>query len=260
MSRLWRLAATALAFLALLAFAQEDDPYKEAEKQKRQLLEQSGVLPSDLFVEQGERLFKTKRGPKQASLEACDFGRGPGKLEGVVGRLPRYFFDTRRVEDIDSRIRTCMIQLQGFKPEEIRRSDVVAIAFYLASLSNERPVTVTPLMPQERALYALGEKLFYLRAGPRDMSCATCHVTYVGRRAGVLPYSDLLNDKRVASHWPAYRYSNDQAWTMADRIRACYSVLGMPAPDFYSEPIIALTLFLNVQARGGRMDLPGFIR
>jgi len=50
MSRLWRLAATALAFLALLAFAQEDDPYKEAEKQKRQLLEQSGVLPSDLFA------------------------------------------------------------------------------------------------------------------------------------------------------------------------------------------------------------------
>jgi hypothetical protein len=76
MSRLWRLAATALAFLALLAFAQEDDPYKEAEKQKRQLLEQSGVLPSDLFVEQGERLFKTKRGPKQASLGDRASSRG----------------------------------------------------------------------------------------------------------------------------------------------------------------------------------------
>ena len=67
-------------------------------------------------------------------------------------------------------------------------------------------------------------------------------------------------DKRAASHWPAFRYSNDQGWTMADRIRGCYTVLGMPAPDFYSEPIIALTLFMNVQANGVRMDLPGFIR
>ncbi|MCS7058085.1 MAG: sulfur oxidation c-type cytochrome SoxA [Meiothermus sp.] len=263
MGRFWRLlAALALALGALGASAQEeDDPVKEAEKQKKQLLEQSGgILPSDLYVQQGEELFKAKRGPKQASLEACDFGRGPGRLEGVVGRLPRYFFDTRRVEDLDSRIRTCMIRLQGFRPEEIQRSEVVAIAFYIASLSNEQTMYVRPLMPQEKKLYELGEKLFYLRAGPRDMGCASCHVTYVGRRAGVLPYSDLLGDKRVASHWPAFRYSNDQAWTMADRIRACYANLGMPAPDFYSEPIIALTLFMNAQARGARMDLPGFIR
>lgn len=95
MGRFWRLVvALSLSLLALLALAQ-DDPFKEAEKQKKQLLEQSGgILPSDLFVEQGEQIFKAKRGPKQVSLEGCDFGRGPGKLEGVVGRLPRHFFDT----------------------------------------------------------------------------------------------------------------------------------------------------------------------
>ncbi len=263
MGRFWRLAGVVLLTLVgLLALAQEEvDPFEEAQKQKQQLLELSGgILPTDLIAAQGEELFKAKRGPKNASLEACDFGRGPGKLEGVVGRLPRYFFDTRRVEDLDSRIRSCMINLQGFRPDQIRRNEVVAIAFYIASLSNGQPMTVRPLMPQEKRLYELGEKLFYLRAGPRDMGCASCHVTYVGRRAGVLPYSDILGDKRVASHWPAFRYSNDQAWTMADRIRACYSNLSMPAPDFYSEPIIALTLFMNTKAYGGKMDLPGFIR
>lgn len=262
MGRFRRLVGAAvLALFSLLVLAQEeDDPAKEAEKQKKQLLEQSGgILPSDLFVAQGEQLFKAKRGPRNASLEACDFGRGSGKLEGVVGRLPRYFFDTRRVEDLDSRIRSCMVRLQGFRPEEIRRSEVVAIAFYLSSLSNEQPINVRPLMPQERQLYALGEQLFWVRAGPRDMGCATCHVTYVGRRAGVLPYSDVVAG-RVAKHWPAFRYSNDQAWTMADRIRACYANLSMPAPDFYSDPIIALSLYMAVQANGAKMDLPGFLR
>ncbi|WP_299428204.1 sulfur oxidation c-type cytochrome SoxA [uncultured Meiothermus sp.] len=263
MGRFWRLIGVAvLALFSLLVLAQEEgDPAKEAEKQKKQLLEQSGgILPSDLYVVQGEELFKARRGPRNASLENCDFGRGLGRLEGVVGRLPRYFFDTRRVEDLDSRIRSCMVRLQGFRPEEIRRSEVVAMAFYLASLSNEQPVAVRPLMPQERQLYALGEQLFNLRAGPRDMGCATCHVSYVGRRAGLLPYSDILKDKRAASHWPAFRYSNDQAWTMADRIRACYANLSMPAPEIDPVPLIALTLFMNVQANGARMDLPGFIR
>ena len=262
MGRLWRvMGVLAVAALALWGVAQDElSPAEEAKKQKQQLLEQGGgVLPSDLYVAQGEELFKAKRGPNGVSLEACDFGRGPGRLEGAVAQLPRYFFDTRRVEDLDSRIRSCMVRLQGFQPEEVKRSDVVAVAFYLASLSNEMPVNVRPLMPQEKKLYVLGEQLFQVRAGPRDMGCSTCHVTYKGRRAGVLPYSDVIGEK-VAAHWPAFRYSNDLALTMADRIRTCYSNLGMPAPDYYSDVVIALTLWMAVQANGAKMDLPGFIR
>ncbi|RIH89411.1 sulfur oxidation c-type cytochrome SoxA [Calidithermus roseus] len=265
MSRLWRFVAAGLALLALGVgvFAQdqpEPSPAEEAKKQRQQLLEQGGgILPSDLYVAQGEELFKAVRGPKGVSLEGCDFGRGAGQVEGVVAQLPRYFPDTGRVEDLDSRIRSCMIGLQGFKPEEVKRSEVIAIAFYLASLSHEATVDVRLATPQEKRMYALGEELFWVRAGPRDMGCATCHVTYRGKRSGVLPLSDVVGEK-VAAHWPAYRYSNDSALTMEDRIRTCYSNLGMPAPDYYSDAVIALGLWLAVQSNGAKMDLPGFIR
>jgi sulfur-oxidizing protein SoxA len=248
--------------LALVTLAQEGEPSaaEEAKKQKEQLLKQSGgVLPSDLYVVQGEELFAQKRGPKNVSLEGCNFGLGAGKLEGAVAQLPRYFEDTRRVEDVDSRIRSCMTGLQGLKPEEIKRADVIAVAFYLASLSNEAEMKVGLNTAQEKSLYALGEQLFWVRAGPRDMGCSTCHVTYKGKRAGVLPYSDVVGEK-VASHWPAFRYSNDSALTMEDRIRTCYSNLSMPAPDHYSDAVIALSLWMAVQSNGAKMDLPGFIR
>jgi len=261
MSRLWRLAATALAFLALLAFAQEDDPYKEAEKQKRQLLEQSGVLPSDLFVEQGERLFKTKRGPKQASLEACDFGLGPGKLEGALTQLPRYFADTQRVEDLETRIVSCMVRLQGFRLEEIERDEVKALVAYVASKSSEMPINVVPRTSQEITMYNIGRELWYHRAGDRDMNCAICHESYAGRKVRLSPVRSPRQG--LSNEWPAYRFEADKLYTLQDRIAFCYESIGIAAPEFYSEPYIALSIYMLAEATRGKnrfTEMPGFTR
>lgn len=252
--------AVAIFFLALALAQGEVDPREEAKRQKQLLLETAGILPTELIVEQGRELFN-RRGPRGKTMAECDFGLGKGVLEGAAARLPRYFLDTNKVEDLDSRIVTCMTRVQGFRPDQIRREEVVAIAFYIASFSTGKPIQVRLLFPQERELYALGEKLFYARSGTRDVGCATCHVTYVGRRAGVLPYADVLGKDQSWTHWPAYRYSNDQIWTMQDRIRACYAVIGHPAPDLYSLPILALELFMAYRNNGAVVEeWPAFVR
>lgn len=254
------LALLLLSLLGVLAQSVPEDPRDEAKRQKQLLLQTSGILPSDLIVEQGKDLFYTKRGPQGVSLEGCDFGLGAGVLQGASVQLPRYFADTGKVEDLDSRIRTCMTQLQGLKPEEVKRSEVVPLAFFIAAQSDGLPIQVRIAAPAEREMYELGQKLFYARSGARDMGCATCHVSYVNRRSGVLPFSDVLGKDASMSHWPAYRYSNDQAWTMEDRIRACYGNLGHPQPDFYSPVPIALQLFMAYQANQAKAELPGFLR
>jgi sulfur-oxidizing protein SoxA len=247
--------------LLFLAFAQEgSDPREEAKRQRQLLLENAGVLPTELVVLQGEELFGRK-GPKGKGMAECDFGLGKGVLEGAAARLPRYFLDTGRVEDLDARILTCMTRVQGFKPGEIKRSEVVAVAFYIASKSTGHKIQVRLLFPQERELYALGERLFYARTGARDVGCATCHVSYVGKRAGVLPYADVLGKDQSWTHWPAYRYSNDQTWTMQERIRACYGNIAHPQPDLYSTPILALELFLAYHSNGAEVEeWPAFVR
>jgi len=45
--------------------------------------------PAELVAGQGEELWKTKRGPKNASLEKCDLGLGPGVLKGTGRRAGR---------------------------------------------------------------------------------------------------------------------------------------------------------------------------
>src|SRR5262245_12465679 len=75
--------------------------------------------PAGLGSEQGKALCHQQRGPKNVSLEQCDFGLGPGKLEGASARLPRYFPDTDQVQDLESRLLTCMVRLQGFSRDEV---------------------------------------------------------------------------------------------------------------------------------------------
>ena len=74
--------------------------------------------PAELFEAKGEDLWKQKRGPKNASMEACDLGKGPGVIKGAFVELPRYFPDTKRVQDLESRLLSCMETLQGIDAQK----------------------------------------------------------------------------------------------------------------------------------------------
>src|SRR5919197_2707760 len=74
--------------------------------------------PVELFEIEGEALWKKPQGAKQVSLETCDLGQGPGVLKGAYARLPRYFKDTDRVMDLETRLVHCMVTLQGRPREE----------------------------------------------------------------------------------------------------------------------------------------------
>lgn len=255
------LVALGLGLSIALTQQQEVDPYKEAERQRELFRQTAGILPGELYAAQGEELFAQKRGPRNVSLEACDFGLGPGKLEGALTQLPRYFADTRRVEDLETRIASCMVRLQGFRLEEIKRDDVKALTAYVASKSSEMPLNVVPKNSSEIAMYNLGRELWFHRAGDRDMNCAICHDAYAGGRVRLSPVRSPRQG--LSNEWPAYRFEADKLYTLQDRIAFCYESVGIAAPEFYSEPYIALSVYMLTEAtRGGNKltEMPGFTR
>ncbi|MGZ8268710.1 MAG: sulfur oxidation c-type cytochrome SoxA, partial [Burkholderiales bacterium] len=173
-------AALALAALALPLAAQSDE---KGLALARQMLAEDN--PGELWIERGKKLFAEKRGPNNVSLERCDFGLGPGKLEGASAKLPRYFRDTDRIEDLESRLITCMVDLQGFKREDLVKaaispslsngSDIEALAIHVTARSNGMKMNVSIDHPKEREMYRVGEHLFHRRVGQTDFACVTCH-------------------------------------------------------------------------------------
>src|SRR5262245_20057710 len=109
-------AALAIAGMAALAIVSAStamaqgapaDTEKEIERY-REMISDPMSNPAFLNVDRGEVLWKLARGTKNVSLEQCDLGEGPGKLEGAYARLPRYFADADRVMDLEQRLHWCM--------------------------------------------------------------------------------------------------------------------------------------------------------
>ena len=224
------IAAIAVACVGTLAFAQGNagDPLGVG----RQMLAEDN--PGELWIDKGKNLFYEKRGPKKASLEQCDFGMGPGKLEGAAAQLPRHFPDTDKVQDLESRLLTCMVQLQGFKREDVVKraispggssgSDVEALALYITSRSNGMKVNVSLSHQREYDMFKAGEYLFFRRSGQTDFACVQCHgeANKRIRLQDLIHMTDKKGAQEVASTWPAYRGAHYVVRTMQRRLAACF--------------------------------------
>jgi L-cysteine S-thiosulfotransferase len=267
-----RLRGSLVTIAVLLALAAPpaaaDDTEKELEKYRQMLKADPWSNPGLLDADRGEALWKEKRGPKGASLEACDLGKGPGKVEGAFAELPRFFGDADRVLDLESRIVWCMERLQGFARAEILKrpyskanqsgTELEALATYVASKSRDLKFAPQLGHPQEKAVLALGEALFFRRQGPMDFSCATCHAD-TGKRIRLqgLPYLSKPEEARkVVGEWPAYRVSQGTVMTMQHRIADCYWQMRLPLIDYGSDVTVALTMYLVDRAKGGEITAP----
>jgi sulfur-oxidizing protein SoxA len=227
--------------------------------------------PAELWEARGEALWKQGRGPKNASLEQCDIGLGPGVVRGAYTVLPKYFPDTDMVQDLESRLVSCMDKLQGIPPAEStkvhfgsgqKRSVMEAVVAYITSESRGMKMNVSLNHPKERKAYAIGEKMFFYRAGPHDFACATCHATDNQRiRLQDLPNLTKTADaQRAYGAWPAYRVSQGEVRTMQHRLFDCYRQQRFPEPGYASEAVSALTLYLAKSANGGVFNAPALKR
>src|SRR5262245_42702246 len=255
-----------------LAGAAEDATERELEKYRQMLKADPWSNPGMLDADRGEALWREPRGPNNASLEGCDLGKGPGKVEGAFAELPRYFADADKVMDLESRLLWCMEKLQGFARSGLVQrpyskanqsgTELEALTTFVASKSNDLTFAPPLQHAKERAALALGEALFFRRQGPLDFACATCHGDS-GRRIRLqsLPYLSKAEEARlVIGEWPAYRVSQGTVMTPQHRLADCYWQMRLPLIDYGSDVTVALTTYLVNQAKGGPITAPGLKR
>lgn len=226
--------------------------------------------PAELFEAQGEELWKKPAGPKNVSLETCDLGMGPGVVKGAYAHLPRYFKDTDRVQDAESRVLTCMEKIQGIDVGPYvkanwntpQKDDLNALATYISGQSKGDKVAVSTAHPKEKAMVELGQRMFFYEGGPHDFACATCH-GQSGVRIRLQELPEIPSAKGAGqawTTWPAYRVSSGQMWGMQWRLADCFRQQRFPEPIYGSDVTIALSMYMAATANGATMDTPGIKR
>ncbi len=226
--------------------------------------------PAELWEAKGEALWKAPRGHNKATLQRCDLGKGAGVVKGAFVELPRFFTDTGRVQDLESRLLTCMQELQGFNAAEIAKTpfgqgEQVALESLVAWISSESrgmKFSLPQAHAREKDMYEAGKRVFYFRGGPYDFSCASCH-GQEGKRIRMQDLPDLTTQKGAGAGfgaWPAYRVSSGELWSMQRRLSDCYRQQRFPYPGFTSDATIALSVYLGVTARGAESIAPALKR
>ena len=254
--------------LALCAGALAQKSTADGIAEYRKMLEDGN--PAELFEAKGEALWSQKRGPKNASLERCDLGLGPGVVKGAFVTLPRWFADTQKVQDLESRLVSCMATLQGFDAAEIVKTpfgrgemaNVTALATWIAAESRGMRFNLPQSHAQERITYEVGKRAFFYRGGTHDFSCASCHGDE-GKRIRLQELPNLTRnpgDGIGFAAWPAYRVSNGQMWSMQLRLNDCFRQQRFPYPGFGSEVTIALATYMGVNAKGAESIAPAIKR
>lgn len=262
-------AAAVALVAAVAAHAQNDSNTADEIAKYRQMLAEGN--PAELWEAAGEELWKKPAGPKKASLERCDLGKGPGVTKGAYAELPRYFADAGKVMDLEQRLAWCRVTLQGLTEAQAKAnpfssqgkpSDIERLVAYITGESRGVKMNVRLDHPEEKRVYALGEKMFHYRGGAYDFACATCHAVD-GQRIRLQDLPNLLKDKGAQAAyttWPAYRVSQGEVRTMQHRLYDCLRQQRFPEPAYGSDVITALTMFLARNANGGTYDGPSMKR
>lgn len=247
------------------------DSEREIEKY-REMISDPMSNPGFLNVDRGEALWVLARGTKGVSLEQCDLGKGAGKLEGAYAELPRYFRDADRVMDLEQRLAWCMQTVQGLDTADVERrkfggpgrtSDMEDLVAFIANKSSGAKIAVKVEHPKEKEMLAVGEAMFHRRGGQWDFSCATCHGEE-NKRIRLQGLPNLLKPgkgvQETMASWPTYRVSQSQLRTMQHRLWDCYRQMRWPAPDYLSDGLTALTLYLTKNAEGATLQVPSIKR
>lgn len=274
-ARFGRLFAATCCIVALawngVSHAQQSESEKEIERY-RAMISDPMSNPGFLAVDRGEVLWKQVRGTKNVSLEQCDLGEGAGKLDGAYAKLPRYFKDTDKVMDLEQRLLHCMTELQGLDTKDViarrfsgpgRASDMEDLVAFIANKSSGMKIAAQQSHPKEKEMYAVGEALFYRRAGTWDFSCATCHQADGQRiRLQELPVLGKPGKQvqQTMGSWPTYRVSQSALRTMQHRLWDCYRQMRWAEPAYLADGLTALTVFLNKNADGAEITVPSIKR
>lgn len=259
------LSAAAVLLFASPAFAQTAS---DGIAQYRALLADGN--PAELWEAKGEALWTKPRGPKNASLQQCDLGLGPGVVKGAFVTLPRYFKDTTRVQDLESRLMTCMQSLQGFDAAVIAKTpfgkdeqaNIESLVAWISSESKGLRFAVSQAHVEERNMYEAGKRIFFFRAGPYDFACASCH-SQQDKRIRLQDLPDLTTAKGAGAGfgaWPAYRVSSGELWSMQRRLNDCFRQQRFPYPGYGSDATVALGVYMGVTGQGAASIAPALKR
>ena len=179
----------------------------------------------------------------------------PGYESGVRQNYPYWDRELGEVVTMEWAINRCREE-HGEKPLKYYRGPLAQISAYLAFLSRGKTIDVKVPTddPHALAAYEDGKRFYYSKRGQLNFSCASCHVTAVGK----LLRAELLGPAvGQVSHFPVYRKTWGEITTLHRSYAACNRQLRAASAKPQSRVYRNLEFFHTYMSNGIPLNGPG---
>ena len=179
----------------------------------------------------------------------------PNYESGVRQNYPYWDRELGEVVTMEWAINRCREE-HGEKPLKYYRGPIAQISAYLAYLSRGMIIDVEVPADDPHALVAYedGKRFYYSKRGQLNFSCASCHVTAVGK----LLRAELLGPAvGQVSHFPVYRKAWGEITTLHRSYAACNRQLRAASAKPQSRVYRNLEFFHTYMSNGIPLNGPG---
>jgi sulfur-oxidizing protein SoxA len=210
------------SLFAQIPLAERRSGYEDMGRETRAMQDDDATNPGMFWVLEGEGLFK----------KDCA-GCHADQLKGVAARRPA----------LEQKINQCRVERVRAPALAYESRELLSLTAYVARQSRGMPIDVQKS--------EAGEKLYRLRQGQLNLSCAQCHDERWGKKLAGNPIP-----QGHATGYPLYRLEWQNLGSLQRRLRNCLTGMRAEPFPFGAPELVELEAYLMWRARGMKLESP----
>lgn len=207
--------------------------------------------PGMLGVEQGEEIWNTVEGTEGKSCASCH-NDAATSMKGVGASYPKWHSASKRPINIELQINQCRVDNMGAEAYKFDKGGQKPLTAYIKHQSLGMPVNLNVEEGEMQAWLESGKEMYYKRTGQLNLSCASCHE----KNNGKYIRADHLSQGNI-NGFPTYRLKQGTLISTHNRFRGCIRDTRAEYPDAFSDPLMALEVYVTWRGTGLAVETPG---
>jgi L-cysteine S-thiosulfotransferase len=236
-------AANALA--GEIPLGERKSGYELMSRETQKIQDDDATNPGMFWVLDGEAQWRKKAGAADRACSDCH-----QSMKGVAARYPAFDPARGRPVSLEQRINLCRTGHQKAQRLAYESKELLALTAYVARQSRGLPIKVA-IDARSRPFLEAGRQAFHRRQGQLNLACAQCHDDNWGKHlaGSVIPQAHPTG-------YPLYRLEWQTLGSLERRLRNCLTGMRAQAPEFGSDELVDLELFLMWRAREMKIEAP----
>jgi sulfur-oxidizing protein SoxA len=171
-------------------------------------------------------------------------------MRGVAAGYPAFDAKRGRPVNLEQRINSCRVAHQKASALPYESKELLALTAYVARQSRGLPIAVK-IDGKTKPFLEAGRETFHRRQGQLNLACAQCHDDNWGKHL-----AGSMIPQAHPTGYPIYRLEWQSLGSLERRLRNCLFGVRAQVPEFGSDELVDLELYLMWRARGMKIETP----